>query len=239
MAEDEVAPSPIEPRMSAPKRRPASLVTTFAVSAVSVALLVAAIDGVAHFTTGSNLWPSHRSPDNVSEGDKLIRQEAFAAMAPLTLAPVSDQDDARALDSMRVAPAVEQQLQTELATPPFLKPAEVTAKAAAASSVNASTRSAAPARPLLRLVWLTVWDTDVEDGDIVRIDSGGYSRTIALAKKPMTFAVPAPADGVIKITGISDGDGGGVTVGLASGPSTAVFPVMSVGQVLGLRARLQ
>ncbi len=87
-------------------------------------------------------------------------------------------------------------------------------------------------------MWITLWDTDVEDGDIVRIESQGYSRTVKLTKKGDTFAVPIPASGVIRITGISDGDGGGITVGLASGGAKAVFPIMSEGQMLGLRVKV-
>ena len=89
----------------------------------------------------------------------------------------------------------------------------------------------------MALAWITLWDTDAEDGDVVRIDSGGYSRTITLSKQPVTIAVPVPHDSVISVTGIRDGEGGGITVGLASGASRAVFPIMSVGQTLGLRAQ--
>jgi hypothetical protein len=58
---------------------------------------------------------------------------------------------------------------------------------------------------------------------------------VTLTKQPVRFAVPVPRDGVIKITGIRDGEGGGITVGLASGTSQAVFPIMSVGQTLDLK----
>ncbi len=65
---------------------------------------------------------------------------------------------------------------------------------------------------------------------VIRIDSQGYSRTVALAKAPITLAIPVPTNGIVNITGVRDGEGGGVTVGLASGASKAVFPIMSVGQ---------
>ena len=55
---------------------------------------------------------------------------------------------------------------------------------------------------------------------------------------PVTFAIPIPVSGNINITGIQDGEGGGITVGLASGESKTVFPIMSVGQVLGLRVKV-
>jgi hypothetical protein len=61
---------------------------------------------------------------------------------------------------------------------------------------------------------------------------------VRLTKKGDTFAVPVPADGIIKVTGVKDGDGGGITVGLASGETRAVFPIMSEGQELGLKVRM-
>jgi hypothetical protein len=131
--------------------------------------------------------------------------------------PVSANDAVAAIDAMQLAPDAKRSLLADLATPSPMP-----------------SKNAAPANRL-RLAWVTLWDTDVEDGDVVRIDSQGYSRTVVLKKLPTTFAVPVPADGVIHVTGIRDGDGGGITVGLASGASKAVFPVMSEGQVLGLR----
>ncbi len=94
-----------------------------------------------------------------------------------------------------------------------------------------------PAAARTRLAWVTLWDTDAEDGDVVRIESNGLSRTITLSKQPLTIAVPVPADSVIKVIGVRDGEGGGITVGFASGAARAVFPIMSVGQTLGLRVR--
>jgi hypothetical protein len=117
------------------------------------------------------------------------------------------------------------------------------AQAAPSAQSGPSARPAPSAQPAVRetarlsLAWITLWDTDAEDGDVVRIDSGGYSRTITLSKQPVTIAVPVPHDSVISVTGIRDGEGGGITVGLASGASRAVFPIMSVGQTLGLRAQ--
>jgi hypothetical protein len=77
----------------------------------------------------------------------------------------------------------------------------------------------------------------VEDGDVVRIDSSGYSCTVTLTKQGSTFAIPFPASGQVRITGVRDGDGGGITVGLASGSAQAVLPIMSIGQVLTLSVR--
>jgi hypothetical protein len=98
-------------------------------------------------------------------------------------------------------------------------------------------RPAAQHAQRISLAWITLWDTDAEDGDVVRIDSGGYSRTVTLTKEPVTIAVPVPRNSIISVTGIRDGEGGGITVGLASGVSRAIFPIMSVGQTLGLKTQ--
>ena len=108
-------------------------------------------------------------------------------------------------------------------------------KEALLSRLNAD--QPAPAHARTRLAWITLWDTDAEDGDVVRIESNGLSRTITLSKQPLTIAVPVPADSVVKVSGVRDGEGGGITVGFASGAARAVFPIMSVGQTLGLRVR--
>jgi hypothetical protein len=115
---------------------------------------------------------------------------------------------------------------------------------AAAISPAATAPGAAPQPPALRpdparLAWITLWDTDVEDGDVVRIDSEGYSRRVVLTKRGTTFAVPVSRTGIVTVTGLKDGDGGGITVGLESGGSRAVFPIMSTGQSLGLAVTMR
>lgn len=88
----------------------------------------------------------------------------------------------------------------------------------------------------VRLVWLTFWDTDHEDGDAVRVDSGiGYTRTVNLTKQPLTMAIPIARGVPIKLKGIRDGEGGGITVGMASGNAQATLPIMSTGQLLALK----
>ena len=67
----------------------------------------------------------------------------------------------------------------------------------------------------------------------MRLDSGGYSRTVTLSHAPIAFAIPAPPDGVFRLTGVHDG-GGGITVGASSGQNSIPLPLMSVGQVLGI-----
>ncbi|MGA3281245.1 MAG: hypothetical protein ABSD50_09700 [Smithella sp.] len=198
-----------------------------------------------------------RQTDNLSEAQRQERLNAFNALGTVHLLAVSEKDIPNAIESMQLSAAAKQALQADLVripsntsdaadsktkTPSPSTPSQIvpnpSMKTVTAPSSN-PVREVAPAKDhRIRLAWITVWDTDVEDGDVVRIDSQGYSRTILLKKKPLTFAVPVPASGVINVTGILDGDGGGITVGLASGASKAVFPIMSVGQVLGLKVTM-
>ncbi len=167
-------------------------------------------------------------PDRVSRSNQQARTQAFAAMTPLGLSLVQDRDVPAAIEGMQLPPSQKQALQAQMTAPsPALAPPSAPAPKPA-PAVH-------PAIMPLRLAWLTLWDTDVQDGDVVRIESQGYARTVTLTKAPVTFAVPVPAEGVVKVIGVSDGDGGGITVGLASGGAEAVFPLMSDGQTLGLR----
>lgn len=103
-----------------------------------------------------------------------------------------------------------------------------------AAPVAPSPRAAAPEDDVeLPLAWLTLWDHRDEDGDIVRVVSEGYSRTVPILNTPVTLAVPVPASGVVNVIGIHDGVGG-ITVGIQSGATPVLLPVLSVGQVVGV-----
>jgi hypothetical protein len=194
------------------------------------AAVIAVIAASLHLGSGGASWPLHGSGDAVSQANAELRAEQFATLAPLPLSLVPTSESAVALDSMQLEPSAKATLAESLAAPPSAARTAVSSGSVPSAAVTAS----ASPEPL-RLAWVTLWDTDAEDGDVVRLDSEGYSRTVTLAKKPVTFAVPVPRDSIIKVTGIRDGEGGGITVGLASGASQAVFPIMSVGQTLGLK----
>jgi hypothetical protein len=157
-------------------------------------------------------WGS--SADVVSAQAREARVEAFLSSAPLSLQSVAPAERGDALTSMKL---------------------DESSRMALGPQTGSLTR--ANETPPVRLAWITFWDTDDEDGDVVRIDSQGYTRTISLLKQPVTIAIPVPADGVINVTGVRDGEGGGITVGAASSGSQVVLPIMSVGQVIGLHVR--
>lgn len=177
--------------------------------------------------------------DDLTPSQARMRLEAFQALDSLVASGVSAEDTEKALQGMHLSQAALQSVRSDL---------QVDTPAHASTAPTRATDAAPVVHPLaqvqarsqrLKLMWIRLWDTNAEDGDVVRIDSGGYSRTVRLTKRGDTFAVPVPSDGVIRVTGIKDGDGGGITVGLASGSSQAVFPIMSEGQVLGLKVRVE
>jgi hypothetical protein len=191
---------------------------------LAAAVLAISAGVYAHFTSNSGAPTLMTQADHVSDAERQQRRQAFAALGTLPLRAVDPAEVSAAAASMGLTPQGKQALLADAAV-------------ATPRQTPATQSATAPTEPL-RLAWITLWDTDVEDGDAVRIDSEGYSRTITLTKRGSTFAVPIPANGVITVTGIRDGDGGGITVGLASGSVKAIFPIMSTGQSLALNVTI-
>ena len=215
-----------------PRRPP--VLSLIAKSAIATILLIGVVSTTG-YVLSRGIGPHG---DEVTKSEQQSRLEAFNALGSLQLSAVPAQDIGRAVQGMQLTPAAAAALRVDLAsTSPEAAPTAPVEQAQEHPSLQTPQPAAAqPRRQRVRLVWITLWDTDVEDGDVVRIDSQGYSRTVKLTSKGNTFAVPVAVNDVIKVTGISDGDGGGITVGLASGNAKAIFPVMSEGQVLGLKA---
>ena len=219
------ASDPNRTRAAGPARAGTSPSLSTAVRAVLAAAAIAISAGVyAHLTSNPGDQTLTTQVDHVSDAERQQRQQAFAALGSLPLRVVEPAELSAAVEGMGLTPQGKQALLADVAAP--------------APTQTPATQSAAAHTQPLRLAWITLWDTDVEDGDVVRIDSEGYSRTIRLTKRGNTFAVPIPANGIITVTGIRDGDGGGITVGLASGPVKAIFPIMSTGQSLGLNVTI-
>jgi hypothetical protein len=200
------------------------LLSTVVQAALAAAVIAISAGVYAHLTSDAASQTVLAQGDHLSDAERQQRQQAFAALGTLPLRVVEPAAVSAAVEGMGLTPEGKQKLLADVA---------------ASTPVQTSApQSAAARREPLRLAWITLWDTDVEDGDVVRIVSEGYSRTVTLTKQGNTFAVPVPANGIITITGIKDGDGGGITVGLASGPVKAVFPIMSTGQSLGLNVTI-
>lgn len=245
--------------LPAPHKRYSALSTV--AKSLAATLVIAVIVSTASFYSGNPLWATQTSGDSISDAQKDERLHAFSALGTLGLSAIADADVPQAVESMKLAEPSKKALLfdvTAVASTETLPSGAASELAAAAGPSKNTVQSQTPdiqpglgaasvskgpipvptRKHPMRLAWVTLWDTDMEDGDAVRIDSQGYTRTIALTKQPITFAIPVPVDGVVKVTGIRDGEGGGITVGVASGASKAVLPIMSTGQVLNLRVRV-
>lgn len=88
----------------------------------------------------------------------------------------------------------------------------------------------------LRLVAVTVWDTDDEDGDRVRVDSAGYSEEITLRNARRDVIVPVGVGEPVRVTAILDGGGGGVTLGAQTELGPIHLPPLRVGQYVEVAA---
>jgi hypothetical protein len=202
--------------------------STLAKSLLITGVLAGSIALGSYEYNSSGLGFSGPQSDNITENERHERLDNFNALTSLQLNVVSRQDENAALDTMNLDTDSKHLMLADIARQHLML-------ARNAATLPAAERMRELAKPSSRLAWITLWDTDAQDGDTVRLDSQGYSRTIILKKAPMTFAVPIPANGILTVTGIRDGDGGGITVGLASGASKAVFPIMSEGQALSLK----
>ena len=119
-----------------------------------------------------------------------------------------------------------------------LSPVAVTADAINAVALPPDQRTALEASladKRIRLAWLALFDSDAVDGDRVAVESLGLTHRLTLGREPVAIPVAVPADGVIRLTGLDQGLGGGVTIGVMSGGQPIKLPPLAVGQTLSLR----
>ncbi len=119
---------------------------------------------------------------------------------------------------------------------PLVAPSDAAAALARSglSATDANSLAAEAGAGRVRVVSLSVFDSDAEDGDVAEIRSAGFSQAVRLTKAPIALAVPVGPDSAISIAGLVDGGGGGVTVGLVLPSGPVPLPPLSVGQVLRL-----
>jgi len=246
----------VQPQKVALSIKRYSSLSITAKSILATGVLASVIGSFVYFASTSSPWISHQSRDFVEEAQKAERQNAFTALGAIVIPSIPEADIFAAANSMGLSKESRDALLVSLkehdlspapnasASPDMPNQDKVVPSNVASGSAKIKTE--ATVDPMLakktssvRLAWITLWDTDAEDGDVVRIDSQGYHRTVTLTKQPVTIAIPVPKEGTINVTGVRDGEGGGITVGLASGESRAVFPIMSVGQTLGLRVKVR
>jgi hypothetical protein len=204
---------------------PPSLSSRRRVLTAAVAASAIAVAGYAYWIAPAD----HADPD-----DKLV----FAAIASHTvMAPVRvDLNNPRELQEARASldlpPAAAEKLIADV------KQAATIAAATSAPALSPGPAAlplplpiAQTAKPNLELAWLTLSDFLDEDGDAVQISTGGLTRTILLRKTPTVIAVPLVSGDFLRVTGMRDGGGGGVTVAIqAGGPEVKL--ILDEGQTI-------
>ena len=205
-------------------------ISRIASSIIGLVLFLAIGLGIER-TTGMLGGPPLSESDQVSQQQSKERKDAFYASEPIQLRRVLPAEESEALDSMKLTLAEQHQLALRLGSSDSAEKPRV--GAAEIASPQQTSRSGEEGGKRIALAWITVWDTDATDQDMIRLDSEGYSYTVTLSKSPATVAVPIPYGDVINITGLRDG-GGGITVGVMSGTHRVLLPLMSEGQVIGI-----
>lgn len=84
----------------------------------------------------------------------------------------------------------------------------------------------------LRIAWVELSDSYDEDGDWVKVTAGGFSQNLRLFKKPLRFAIPYVPGAPVTVTGLIDGEGGGITVAVHSGASTFGLKPLVKGETI-------
>lgn len=157
---------------------------------------------------GMTTWWNPLPMDHVTDKEKTELVSRFTHLRSVTIEQIKDQDVDTVLDSMRLDPSSRQALKSSLEKDPVGSPATVLAE-------------------------IVLWDFAAQDGDVVRVSSAGYEVDVPLLKSPATIAVPVDASRSIQLTGVRDG-GGGITVGVQSGPENVSLPVLTEGQAFRL-----
>lgn len=192
---------------------PSPSLAVFAKAAIATLLLVCA---VATGIYATSVGP-FRHGDGTSSVNAQAPLEAFHELDPSNLSDVAPRDVNRALQTMELDPIALQSLKAAL------QPDANAAPQSAGATSNDVQAAAQAKQRRVRLVWVTLWDADVQEGDVVRIDSEGYSRTVVLTKKGDTFAVPVSEHVLVRIIAVNDKDVAGTTLGLASGNLKSIF----------------
>lgn len=82
----------------------------------------------------------------------------------------------------------------------------------------------------LKIGFVTLSDSDAEDGDWVSVTAGGFRQDLRLFKNPLLVAVPYLPGQPVRVTGLVDGDGGGITVAVHVGASILKLRPLRVGE---------
>jgi hypothetical protein len=92
-----------------------------------------------------------------------------------------------------------------------------------------------------RLLWLTLWDWDTEEGEAantVMISTDAYRQLVSLNNRRTRIAIREPQSGYIGMRGVFTADGN-INISLLSGTQPIALPRMSPGQDIKLKIDTQ
>ena len=174
----QLAKAPASPQPTIPQTARV-FVKSLAMAGITVGLIAGGTT-IARNPTALGLF---HSVDSVPDQEKQLRISAFAAMGPLPLSMVSPAEIPAAIKSMPLSPASQRELETRVTAPDHPAPASTPTPEANAAPTHAQPARSPAVSHQSRLAWITLWDNVVEDGDVVRIDSQGYSQIIVLGRQ--------------------------------------------------------
>lgn len=126
----------------------------------------------------------------------------------------------------------------------FLTPVDAGNAAAVAAAVSAlrvpAAQRAVIERSVIeghrRIAWIVLTDSIDPDGDMVAVEAEGIVQNVVLSKAWVPVAVPLSGPGMISITGVRDGGGGGITVALATRGGSVPFRILLPGERIQVAA---
>ena len=151
------------------------------------------------------VWLFGPSVDNVSPQTSQMAASQFAAGIPAALPMIPEQEREAAIMAMALDPEQEKSLRSDVV-------------------IGA-----------IEMRWLTLFDFEANDGDIVRVSSGYWSQDVAITNAPQRLAVPV-SNGAIRIQGMVD-PGGGITIAMMTNLGRLPVPVLAPGQVIDVPVR--
>ena len=87
-----------------------------------------------------------------------------------------------------------------------------------------------------RLGWVTVSDAQREDGDWVAVIGAGFRQDVRLSNRPLLVAVPYAPGTPVTVTGLVDGQGGGITLSVHLGGGIVNLKPLQRGESLEVPA---
>jgi hypothetical protein len=88
----------------------------------------------------------------------------------------------------------------------------------------------------LEIGWIVLLDSMDPDGDTVRVSSAGFSQELVVTERPQRLAVPFKRGGSVALTGVRDGQGGGITVAVLAGSGPIALRPLGIGDTVEIAA---